>query len=310
MNANDYDYAESQLAAFALGALDAEDRQRVETLLAASPAHQEELRQLREVVALLPYGAPAADPPERVRERLFARIEADRAVAPAARPAPERPAPRPASRWLVPGLMAAMAALVLALGGLTLNLSGNVARLEQTNSELVTVMAGIQQSLEATQARQEALATQLTDSQRQLGEVGAQLAASEGQLAQMSARLARDEYVISFVSAPGVATRELAPADAAAAARGEMYMYPGETSAVVIFSGLPPLGPGQVYQFWLADGATQVAGSTFEVDATGLARIVVEAPREVNAFSEVMVTVEPSGGSPAPSQEVVLAGSL
>jgi len=32
-------------------------------------------------------------------------------------------------------------------------------------------------------------------------------------------------------------------------------MYPGVPSAVVLFSGLPTLGPGEVYQFWLADGA-------------------------------------------------------
>ncbi|HMQ31143.1 MAG TPA: anti-sigma factor [Chloroflexaceae bacterium] len=304
MNANDQNYVESQLAAYALGALDAEDQQGIEALLARSPAHQEELRQLREVVALLPYAAPPAAPPERVRAALFARVEADRA--PAA-PAPSRRAARP---WFVPATMAALAALVLALGGLAFNLSANVARLDRTNAELVAIMAGLQQSLDDTQARQEALTAQLADGQRQLAAVSAQLAAGEEQLAQLNARLARDEYVISFVSAPGVATRQLAPADFAAAARGEMYMYPGESSAVAIFSGLPPLAPGQVYQFWLADGATQVAGGTFEVDETGLARIVVEAPREVNAFSEVMVTVEPSGGSPEPSDQVVLAGSL
>lgn len=310
MNANDQDYAESQLAAFALGALDAADRRGVEELIARSPAHQEELRQLREVVAMLPYAAPAADPPERVRERLFARIAADQAPAPAPQPVAAPPARRQAARWLMPGLMAALATLVLALGGLTFSLSTTVARLDQTNGQLATAMIGLQQSLEATQDRQEALTAQLAESERQLGAVSTQLAASEEQLNQMSARLARDEYVISFVSAPGVATRELAPADVAAAARGEMYMYPGEASAVVIFSGLAPLAPGEVYQFWLADGATQVAGGTFQVDETGLARIVVQAPREVNAFSEVMVTVEPDGGSPAPSEQVVLAGSL
>lgn len=313
MNANDHDYAESQLAAYALGALDPADRQAVEELLAASPPHQEELRQLREVVALLPYAAPPAEPPDRVREALFARIEASRAEVDAPRP-PARPATapgrRPASRWLVPGLMAALAALVLALGGLTASLSSSVASLNQTNAGLVAAMAGLQQSLEETRDRQEAIAAQLADSQRQLGEVSAQLAAGEQQLGQLSARLARDEQVIAFVSAPGVATRQLAPADAAAGARGEMYMYPGESNAVVLFSGLAPLAPGEVYQFWLADGATQVAGGTFEVDESGLARIVVEAPREVNAFSEVMVTVEPSGGSAAPSNQVVLAGSL
>jgi anti-sigma-K factor RskA len=89
-----------------------------------------------------------------------------------------------------------------------------------------------------------------------------------------------------------------------------MYMYPGHSSAVVIFSGLPPLAPGQVYQFWFADETGQVAGTTFVADPTGIGYIVVEAPREVNAFREVMITVEPSGGSATPSQNVILEGAL
>lgn len=310
MNANDPNYAESQLAAYALGALDAEDRQLVEGLVASSPAHREELRQLREVVALLPYAAPPVSPPERVRERLLARIQASQAAAPERPVAPAAPARRAGARWLMPSLMAALAALVLALGGLTASLGASVARLEQTNSELVAVMSGLQQSLATTRERQETLATQLADSQRQLGEVSAQLAAGEQQIGELASRLAHDEHVISFVSAPGVATRQLAPADIEASARGEMYMYPGEESAVVLFSGLPTLEPGQVYQFWLADDKLQVAGNTFQVDGTGLARIIVEAPREVNAYSQVMVTIEPAGGSVMPSEQVVLAGSL
>lgn len=300
MNSHAHDPAESQLGAYALGALDLEDRPALEALLSQSPEHQEELRQLREVVALLPYAAPPATPPDHVRERLFARIAAAQAqAAPTTRhaaPSPGGAALRPGSRWLMPGLLAGLAALVLLLGTLTFSLSASVARLDRTNRQLVASLEDIQQALAATQARQEQFASQL--------------AAGEERIAQLSASLARDDYVISFVSAPGVATRELRPAQSGVAAQGAMYMYPGHSNAVVIFSGLPPLAPGQVYQFWFADGTSQVASSTFVVDPTGIGYIIVEAPREVNAFSEVMVTVEPDGGSPTPSRNVVLEGSL
>jgi hypothetical protein len=53
-----------------------------------------------------------------------------------------------------------------------------------------------------------------------------------------------------------------------------------------------------------------VAGGTFAVDTTGIATLVVQAPREVNAFQQVMLTIEPTGGSAHPSQQVVLQGSL
>ncbi|MFV9503935.1 MAG: anti-sigma factor domain-containing protein [Oscillochloridaceae bacterium umkhey_bin13] len=283
---------EPELAAYALGALDLSDRPAVEAQLAESPTHQEALRQLREVVALLPYATPALAPPDRVRSQLMARIAADQQ---AATPPPPQPS-RTRRNWIQPLMFAALATLVLALTGLSVSLGQRIASLDQSNQALVATMAELQASLATTQERQEALAAQLT--------------AGEARITQLSQQLANDGFVISFVSAPGVATRQLNPTNNVTNARGEMYMYPGESSAVVLFSGLPNLAPGQVYQFWLADGAHQTAAGTFVVDESGLARLLVEAPREVNAFLEVMVTIEPDGGSSTPSDEVVLAGSL
>lgn len=299
---------ESPLEAYALGALDLEDRAELEAALAASPEQQEELRQLREVVALLPYAVAPVVPPDRVRQGLMARVAA------AQQPAATAPAPLPAPRrrlpWFMPAVAAVLAVVLLGLAGLTVSLGNQVARLDQTNRDLVGVVGGLQASLADTQARQDALATQLEESRGELARVSADMAESRQRIGELSAARAQDEYVISFVSAPGVATRQLTPADSGVNARGEMYMYPGNSSAVVLFSGLKPLDPGQVYQFWLADGSTQVAGGTFVTDNAGIGHIVVQAPREVNAFSEVMVTVEPEGGSTAPSRNVVLAGNL
>ncbi len=312
MNPNDPQAAEQQVAAYALGTLDPEDRAAVEALLAASPEQQEELRQLREVVALLPYVAQPTSPPERVRQQLLARIAAT-AAQPAATPAAasaNAPTPPRRARWLVPAFAAALATLVLALAGLTLSLTDSMARLDQTNRELVTTLGTLQQALADTQARQESLAGQLAAGQSQLEQVSTKLAASEERIGQLSAQVAQDDYVISFVSAPGVATRQLVSAQAELSAQGEMYMYPGNSSAVVLFSGLPALAPGKVYQFWLADDSNQVAGGTFVADASGIGHVVVQAPREVNAFSQVMVTVEPEGGSAMPSANVVLEGNL
>lgn len=288
-----------QLAAYALGALDIDELAFVEQALQAAPERREEFNQLRDVVALLPYAAPPLSPPDRVRERLLDRIAAASTEQPTARVAqPTPPIAPPARRrtWLVPTLMSVLAALVLGLGGLTFSLQQSVAALDQTNRDLVTTLGQLQQALADTQTRQNELAAQLTTNQEQLAALGG--------------AIAQERYVVSFVTAPGVATRTLEATLPNIEARGEMYMYPGNDQAVVIFSGLHTLEPGQTYQFWLADGETQVAAGTFVVDETGLAQLLVDAPREVNAFSEVMVTVEPAGGSTQPSDEVVLAGSL
>jgi anti-sigma-K factor RskA len=293
MHTDTPDIPASQIEAYALGALDADERAAVEQLLAESPEHQAELRQLREVVAMLPYAVAPADPPEHVRAQLFARIAAERAAAePARRPA----APPRARAWLLPAAFAILAALVLALGGLTISLGQTVAGLDRANRQLVDTLVLVQQTLAQTQNRQDELAAQLT--------------AGRVQIDQLNTRLAQEQYVVSFVSAPGVATRTLNAVAASQVARGEMYMYPGKADAVVLFSGLPALRPGTVYQFWLADASSQVAGGTFAVDDHGIATLVVEAPREVNAFTQVMLTVEPSGGSAHPSDQVVLQGTL
>ncbi|NCC31063.1 MAG: anti-sigma factor [Chloroflexia bacterium] len=304
--------ADSLLAAFALGALDLDDQAELEALLATSPAHQKELRQLREVAALLPYATPTVEPPAHVKAQLFARVAADRATrvqAPAASASTPRER-RPMRRWMLPGFAVVFAVIVFALGNLTLTLSSTVRRLDEANRELTTTVAELQQSLTDTQDRQETLAGQLAASQEQWVAINNQWLASEDQIGQLNARLAHDQQIVTFVSAPGVATRELAPARPDESARGEMYMYPGEANAVVLFSGLPTLATGQVYQFWLADGSSEVAAGTFQVDDTGIARLVVQAPREVNAFQRVMVTIEPDGGSTTPGTTVVLAGSL
>lgn len=291
------DQLQDQLAAYALGALDPEETLAIERAVAASPEHQEELRQLREVVAQLAYAAPRATPSPAVRERLMTRVTASQAAAPAAdASAGTGPRARRPFAWIMPATLTLLCAIVLVLGGISRNLSQSVAALDRANRDLVTTMVQLERALADTRTRQESMALQLAGSQQQI--------------ADLNARLAQEQYVVSFVTAPGVATRQLTAAQSNAAAQGEMYMYPGNSQAVVLFSGLPTLEPGKVYQFWLADGQKQVAGGTFSVDSSGIASLLVQAPREVNAFSQVLVTVEPLGGSTAPGEEIVLTGSL
>jgi uncharacterized coiled-coil protein SlyX len=203
------------------------------------------------------------------------------------------------------------------LGGFTWSLQGNLTNLARTNRELGENVRDLQASLIESKATQQELLSQLASDREQAAQLNAQIASDRETIAEVNAQLAvlteqlsQEEYVLTFVTAPGVATRELAAAQANIGAQGEMYMYPGQRDAVVLFRGLPPLQPGQVYQFWLADGQNQVPGGIVEVSEGGVARLLVEAPREVNAFSQVMVTIERGGGSTVPSTDVVLEGSL
>ena len=89
-----------------------------------------------------------------------------------------------------------------------------------------------------------------------------------------------------------------------------MYMQPNNPHAILVVHGLPKVEAGRIYQFWLARPGVQVPANTFDVDANGTATLSIDAPAPVNEYDQVMVTVEASGGSQQPSQQVVLSGSL
>ncbi|NJM06788.1 anti-sigma factor [Candidatus Gracilibacteria bacterium] len=304
---------EELLPAYALGALDTEDMIRVERMLAEQPLLRRELADLRDVVGQLPYSLAPVEPPARARVGLMARVAAnqaggDTAGQSGAKALASAAVPRPRN-WLVPAVFALLFALVTGLSVLTFSLQSNLNTFAQTNQQLVASVDALEQSIASAEQNRRVLADELAISRSDIDELKSQLLDERTQLASLNDQIAQERQVFTFVNAPGVATRELVAADESAG-RGEMYMYPGDTTAVVLFRGLSALEPGRVYQFWLADGVNQIPGATFIVDDHGIAQVVIEAPREVNAFNQVMVTVEPEGGSTSPSKNVVLEGNL
>jgi len=292
MHDSDTEQEQSLLAAAALGSLDQTDLAALEQVLVRSPTARAELDQLREVVALLPYAAPLITPPAHVRALLMERIAADQAARRSSKSAssPSR------TSWPMLASLFSLTVVIVLLGWFTFTLQQQVTAINETNQRLLVAIEQLQASVTASEERQSQLTTQL--------------ASYEQQLARLNEQIAQERLLVSFVSAPGVATRELRPTRADLTARGEMYMYPGESQAVVVFSGLPPLEPDRVYRFWLSDGVQRIAAGSFQVDATGLATLVITAPREVNAFTEVMVTVEPVTNPTLDAVEVILTGTL
>lgn len=69
-----------ELAALALGALDAPARAAVERAVAESPEMQDELRRLAEVSALLALAVPPRTPPAALRERIVAEARVARPI--------------------------------------------------------------------------------------------------------------------------------------------------------------------------------------------------------------------------------------
>lgn len=112
------------------------------------------------------------------------------------------------------------------------------------------------------------------------------------------------------LQAAGAARVALAAAPAAPAARGTVLLLVERQTLALAVDGMPPLLPDQVYQLWLIDNDQRTSGGVFRVDDAGRGVLVVQAPRRLDVYDAVGVTIEPAGGSAAPTTPRVIGGPL
>lgn len=84
----------------------------------------------------------------------------------------------------------------------------------------------------------------------------------------------------------------------------------GDGRILFALRSLPPLPAGKTYQAWtLHRGAkTMTPSITFQPDPSGLA--LIELPGSANGITTVAVSVEPAGGSKAPTSKPLFVRSL
>jgi len=114
--------------------------------------------------------------------------------------------------------------------------------------------------------------------------------------------------VMSMLSEPD--TRQVDFGNApAAVAKGKVYVN-ARRGVLLTASGLAPAPSGKTYEFWLIPkgGAPQPAG-LFEAGSDGEALHFRKGPLPGNSAA-VAVSVEPSGGSPAPTTKPILVIAL
>lgn len=190
-----------------------------------------------------------------------------------------RPAARSRGRlWLVPALAAG---LVAALAGLLLVRSERDAARREAQA-------------------QEAAAREARDT--------AQNAAAEA--AALRERLAGEVAFRELVSQPETRVVSLAGLPAAPAARARMVWHAGRGEGVLVASGLAPVPPGKTYELWIIARAAPVPAGVFQVDAQGRAVFRLAPGLDLAGVRTFAVTVEPEGGTPAPTGPMVLAGAV
>lgn len=94
---------------------------------------------------------------------------------------------------------------------------------------------------------------------------------------------------------------------AAPIADGTLVYLPGQHEGVLVVSDLPALEKQQQYQLWLIKNSTRTSGGSFWVEPNGYARFTVHSQRPLDSYTAFGITIEPAGGSPAPTGEKVLS---
>ncbi|MFL6193713.1 MAG: anti-sigma factor domain-containing protein [Thermoanaerobaculia bacterium] len=262
---------EEFLPAYALGALDGDERRELEEHLAAGCAECE-----RQIVLwqggleALAETVPAIEPSEVTRARVL------RLAGPATA-APAQVSPSAAPRRLA-GWQLAAAAVLLGVG-----LWGWIGQ------------ARLRDDLQRLAGERDRLAQRVANLDREVG-----LARSEAQ---------RATQALQVIASPGVQSVVLAGLGPTPGAVGHAYVNPRSRDALFYAFDLPRLAPDKSYQLWFIAGGKPVSAGVFDVDERGAASLRVDRVADVRQIEAWAVTIEPKGGVPRPTGAMVLKGA-
>lgn len=82
----------------------------------------------------------------------------------------------------------------------------------------------------------------------------------------------------------------------------------GDSRGVLVAENLPPTPEGEVYEVWLLHGGVPEPAGVFTSSDGGDAAAPIEG--SLKGADAVAVTVEPAGGSPAPTSDILMTATL
>jgi hypothetical protein len=157
------------------------------------------------------------------------------------------------------------------------------------------------------------LTSQRNQARREAALFQAEAATAAARFRDVEARLHETERRLleatAFRDLVGQATTyvaSLAGLPAASGSRARVVWNADRRMAVLLADGLPPAPPGKVYEAWVIASGAPVPAGVFRPDAQG--RAVHALPALESEPRTFAVTLEPEGGTKAPTGPMVLAG--
>ncbi len=127
---------------------------------------------------------------------------------------------------------------------------------------------------------------------------------------QQNRRLEKDNEIVKLLTEPGSRLTELKGTAQAANATAKLA-YDKNGRALLLANGLPPAPQGKEYQLWYIVGSNPpLPGKTFAPDDAGRGTLRDQVPQQARESAVFAVTLEPVGGSSAPTSPIYLSSGL
>jgi anti-sigma-K factor RskA len=110
--------------------------------------------------------------------------------------------------------------------------------------------------------------------------------------------------------APGFITIVLKAAEPGLKVTGTMVLDSHSHGGTLAVRGLRRLDTEHQYQLWLVRRDERRSGGVFNADEYGYANLLLLVPADFRDFTAIGVSIEPAGGSPAPTGARVATGKL
>ncbi len=150
----------------------------------------------------------------------------------------------------------------------------------------------------------------LYELRNEVSQLKSQLAISDQLIQRLEEDLITSGRLFTIACAPGLDVVTYDSFDGTPeGARGNVLYTPDLGRALVVASNMPQAPQGKNYQVWMLDGTVPIDAGLLIVNSEGQATLRFETiPQEdLSAFA---VTVEPKGGSPAPTGEMLFLAAV
>jgi anti-sigma-K factor RskA len=118
------------------------------------------------------------------------------------------------------------------------------------------------------------------------------------------------ERLLALLTLPDVKIMPLVGTEHAPKAGAHVLWNAQRGEWTVISHGLPPVPPGKAYQLWFLTSGPPIPSGTFQPDLHSRGIVRAKLPPGRTDIAGAAVSLEPAGGVPQPTGNIVLAGTF